>query len=68
MSDPLVVLAQLADGRSAVSVDRDGEGRVTFLLSGADAALIIGRLQDYASGVYITLLPASQVKPTKGKR
>lgn len=68
MADPLCVLSQLADGRSAVSVDRDGEGRVTFLVSGADAAQIIGRLQDYATGVWITLVPASAVKADKPKR
>jgi hypothetical protein len=68
VSDPLVVLAQIADGRSAVSVDRDGEGRATFLMSGADAALLIGRLQEYAAGVYLTLVPASAVQATPKKR
>jgi hypothetical protein len=71
MSDPLVILSQMAEGRGAVQVDRDGEGRATFLMSGTDAALLIGRMPEYAAGVYITFVPFAAVqspKPRKRKR
>jgi hypothetical protein len=67
-SDPLVILAQMAEGRGAVQVDRDGEGRATFLMSGTDAALLIGRMPEYAAGVYLTFVPFAAVKPTKKRK
>ena len=69
MSDPLCVFAQLADGRTAIGVDRDGEGRVSFLISREDAAKLIEHSPEYASGIFLTLVPSYAVQqPAKRKR
>jgi hypothetical protein len=69
MPDPLVFLAQLADGRTCLGTDRDGEARLTLLLSRHDAAKLLERLDEYEAGFYVTLVPEHAVtRPTKRKR
>jgi len=62
MSDPLVFLAQLADGRTCLGSDRDGEARLTLLLSRHDAAKLLERLDEYEGAFYVTLVPEQAVK------
>lgn len=71
MSDPLVFLAQFADGRTCIGADRDGEARLTVLLSRHDAAELLRRQDEFTAGFYVTLVPESAVKattPTKRRR
>jgi len=68
VSDPLVFLAQLADGRTCLGSDRDGEARLTLLLSRQDAAKLLERLDEYESGFYVTLVPEDAVKKPKGRK
>lgn len=67
MSDPLVFLAQLADGRTCLGSDRDGEARLTLLLSRHDAAKLLQRLDEYEGAFYVTLVPEQTVKRSAGK-
>lgn len=68
MSDPLCFLAQLADGRTCLGSDRDGEARLTLILSRQDAATLLQRLDEYQAGFYVTLTTEQQVKTGKRKR
>jgi hypothetical protein len=67
-AEPLAFLAQLADGRTCVGTDRDGEARLTILLSRHDAAALMQRLDEFQAGFYCTLVAESAVQATPKKR
>jgi len=67
-SDPICFLAQLAEGRNCIGTDRDGEGRMVVIMSGDDAAMVIGRMDELREGFYVTLVPAQQVKTTRRRK
>lgn len=58
--DPIAFPAQLADGRTCLGTDRDGEGRLTVLLSAEDTAMVITRLDELREGFYVTLVPMAR--------
>jgi len=60
--DAIAFHAQLADGRTCLGTDRDGEGRLTLLLSAEDTAAVITRLDELREGFYCTLVPLAQVR------
>jgi hypothetical protein len=66
--EPLCFLAALADGRTCLGSDRDGEARLTLTLSRIDAARLMERLDEYAAGFYVTLCSEEAVKPTKKRK
>lgn len=68
MTDPpLCFLAQLAPGQTCLGTDRDGEAWLKVLLSKADAADVMRRLDELQEGFYVTLVPEGQVKGKRGK-
>lgn len=64
--DPLCFLAQLAPGQTCLGTDRDGEAWLKVLLSKADAADVMRRLDELQEGFYVTLVPEQDIK--KGRR
>jgi hypothetical protein len=70
-AEPFVFLAALADGRTVLGTDRDGEARLTLTLSRHDAAKLMDRLDEFTSGFYCTLVAEHLVtarQPAKRKR
>jgi hypothetical protein len=68
MSDPFVFLAALADGRTVLGTDRDGEARLTLTLSRHDAAKLMERLDEFTSGFYCTLVAEHAVRTTPKRK
>lgn len=60
--DALCFLAQLAPGQTCLGTDRDGEAWLKVLLSKADAADVMRRLDQLQEGFYVTLVPERDVK------
>jgi hypothetical protein len=67
-AEPFVFLAALADGRTVLGTDRDGEARLTLTLSRADAAKLMERLDEFTAGFYCTLVAEHLVQAPKRKR
>jgi hypothetical protein len=70
-AEPFVFLAALADGRTCLGSDRDGEARLTLTLSRNDAAKLMERMDEFTSGFYCTLVAEHLVTaktPAKRKR
>jgi hypothetical protein len=45
-SEPIAFIAGLADGRTCLSFDREGEARLTLILPQAEAAKLVQRLPE----------------------
>jgi len=43
---PIAFVAALADGRTCLAFDREGEARLTLILPQAEAAKLVGRLPE----------------------
>lgn len=44
--EPIAFVAALADGRTCLGCDRDGEWRLTLILPSGEGAQLAGRLQE----------------------
>ena len=54
--DPLTFVAALASGRTCVSVDHEGEARLTLVLSQPEAARLVARLDELMDRSFIVAI------------
>jgi hypothetical protein len=65
---PVAFLGQLAGGQTCIGTDRDGEAWIKILLSRADAARVMERMDELSEAFYVTFVPEREVHGTRGRR
>jgi hypothetical protein len=56
VTDPIAFVAALADGRTCLGCDRDGEWRLTLILPSAEGARLAARIHELREKTFWTVL------------